>query len=182
MILILLVAAVISAVVAREWETPIAILVVVLLNAIIGFAQESKAESALEALRRMSTTTATVRRDGRIVRLDAEELVPGDVVVLEAGDLVPADGRLLSAAALEVQESSLTGEAQTVGKSPSGEVLPDAPLGDRATAVVMNTAVTRGRGDAVVTTTGMATENARIAGLLSATKREPTPLQRRSTA
>ena len=85
MILILLVAAVVSAVVARELETPIAILVVVLLNAIIGFVQESKAESALEALRRMSTTTTTVRRDGRIVRLDADELVPGDVVVLEAG-------------------------------------------------------------------------------------------------
>jgi Ca2+-transporting ATPase len=101
MILILMVAAVVSAVVAREPQTPVAILVVVLLNAIIGFVQESKAESALEALRRMSTTT-TVRRDGRIVRLDADELVPGDVVVLEAGDRVPADGRLLSAASLEV--------------------------------------------------------------------------------
>jgi Ca2+-transporting ATPase len=87
-----------------------------------------------------------VRRDGRIVRLDADGLVPGDVVVLEAGDRVPADGRLLSAAFLEVQESSLTGEAQPVAKSPSEEVDPDAPLGDRVTAVFMNTAVTRGRG------------------------------------
>ena len=169
MILILLVAAVVSAVVAREWETPIAIVVVMLLNAVIGFAQESKAESALEALRRMSTTTATVRRDGRIVRLDAEKLVPGDVVVVEAGDRVPADARLLSVASLEVQESSLTGEAQPVRKSPSEEVDADAPLGDRVTAVFMNTAVTRGRGEAVVTTTGMATENGRIAWSRSAT-------------
>jgi P-type Ca2+ transporter type 2C len=178
MILILLVAAVVSAVVAQEWETPVAIVVVVLLNAIIGFAQESKAESALDALRRMSTTTATVRRDGRIVRLDAEELVPGDVVTVEAGDRVPADARLLSVASLEVQESSLTGEAQPVAKSPSEQVDPDAALGDRVTAVFMNTAVTRGRGEAVVTATGMATENGRIAGMLSSAKRESTPLQR----
>jgi Ca2+-transporting ATPase len=178
MILILLVAAAVSAGAAREWETPIAIVVVVLLNAVIGFAQESKAESALEALRRMSHTTATVRRDDRIVRLDAEELVPGDVVELEAGDRVPADARVLSIASLEVQESSLTGEAQPVAKAPFEEVDPDAPLGDRVTAVFMNTAVTRGRGEAVVTTTGMATENGRIAGMLSSTTREPTPLQR----
>ena len=182
MIQILLVAAVVSAAVAREWETSVAIAVVVLLNAVIGFAQESRAESALEALRRMSTTTATVRRDGRIMRLDAEELVPGDVVVLEAGDRVPADGRVLAAASLEVQESSLTGEAHPVAKSPSEQVGPDAPLGDRVTAVFMNTAVTRGRGEAVVTTTGMLTENGQIAGMLSSAKREPTPLQRQIDA
>jgi Ca2+-transporting ATPase len=178
MILILLAAAVASAAVAREWETPAAIAVVVLLNGVIGFIQESRAESALEALRQMTITTATVRRDAGIVRLDAEELVPGDVVVLEAGDRVPADGRLLSTASLEAQESSLTGEAHSVPKSAAEHVRPDAELGDRVTAVFMNTGLTRGRGQAVVTTTGMATETGKIARMLSATERAPTPLQR----
>jgi Ca2+-transporting ATPase len=178
LILILLAAAVVSLVVSREWETPVAIAVVVLLNATIGFVQESRAEASLEALKRMLVTTATVRRDGRIVRLDASELVPGDVVVLEAGDRVPADGRLLDSTSLEVQESSLTGEAQPVTKSADAEVNEDAPLGDRVTAVFMNTMVTRGRGEAVVTATGMDTEMGRIAGLLQGTRPGQTPLQR----
>ena len=118
----------------REWETPVVIALVVLLNATIGFVQESKAEASLEALKKMLVTTATVRRDGRMVNLDAAELVVGDVVVLQAGDRVPADGRLLSATGLEVQESSLTGEAQPVGKSATDDVDPDAALGDRSTA------------------------------------------------
>jgi Ca2+-transporting ATPase len=178
MIVILLVAAVVSAVVGREWETPIAIVVVVLFNATLGFVQESRAEASLEALKQMEVATATVRRDGRIVRLDAAELVPGDVFVVEAGDRVPADGRLLSATSLEVQESSLTGEALAVGKSATDRVDPHAPLGDRATAVFMNTAVTRGRGEVVVTATGMATEMGHVAGMLSEADPEPTPLQR----
>ena len=129
LIIILLIAAVVSFVVTREWETPVVIALVVLLNATIGFVQESKAEASLEALKKMLVTTATVRRDGRMVNLDAAELVAGDVVVLQAGDRVPADGRLLSASGLEVQESSLTGEAQPVGKSATDEVDPDARAG-----------------------------------------------------
>jgi P-type Ca2+ transporter type 2C len=178
MIIILLVAAVVSLMVSREWETPTAIAVVVLLNATIGFVQESKAEASLEALRKMTTTVATVRRDGRTVRLDAIELVPGDVVVLEAGDRVPADGRLLSATSLEVQEAALTGEAQPSTKSATAEVAEGAPLGDRTTTVFMNTSVTRGHAEMLVTATGMATETGRIADLLTRSEPEPTPLQR----
>jgi Ca2+-transporting ATPase len=178
LILILLAAALVSLVVSREVETPIAIALVVLLNATIGFVQESRAEASLEALRRMSHTTATVRRDGRIVRLDAADLVPGDVVELEAGDRVPADGRLLSSASLEIQESMLTGEAQPADKAADAAVAEDAPLGDRTASVFMNTAVTRGRGEALVTATGMGTETGRIADMLHSAEPGPTPLQR----
>lgn len=116
-----------------------------------------------------------------MLRVDAEELVVGDVVTVEAGDRVPADGRLLSSTALEVQESTLTGEAQPVAKSATAQVDADAALGDRATAVLMSTTVTRGRGELVVTATGMRTETGRIAHLLHATTPEPTPLQRQIT-
>jgi P-type Ca2+ transporter type 2C len=182
LIIILLIAAVVSLVVAREWETPVVIVLVVLLNATIGFVQESRAEASLEALKRMLVTTAAVRRDGRIVRLDAAELLPGDVVVLEAGDRVPADGRLMSSTSLEIQESSLTGEAQAVVKSADAEVAERAPLGDRATVVFMNTMVTRGRGEVVVTATGMMTETGRIAGMLREADPGDTPLQRQINA
>jgi P-type Ca2+ transporter type 2C len=111
-------AAVVSLVVTREWETPVVIALVVLLNAIIGFVQESRAEASLEALKKMLVTA---------------ELVSGDVVLLQAGDRIPADGRLLTSTGLEVQESSLTGEAQPVAKSATARVDPAAPLGDRMT-------------------------------------------------
>ena len=182
LIIILLIAAVISFVVTREWETPVVIALVVLLNATIGFAQESKAEASLEALKKMLVTTATVRRDGRMVNLDAAELVAGDVVSLQAGDRVPADGRLLTSTGLEVQESSLTGEAQPVGKSATAQVEADAALGDRSTVVFMNTTVTRGHAEFVVTATGMDTEIGRIAGMLHEAEPEPTPLQRQIAA
>jgi P-type Ca2+ transporter type 2C len=182
LIIILLVAAAVSLLVTREWVTPVAIVLVVLLNATIGFVQETRAEASLDALKRMLVTTATVRRDSRTIRLDATDLVPGDVVLLEAGDRVPADGRLLSSTSLEVQESSLTGEAEAAVKSATAEVEERAPLGDRTTAVFMNTMVTRGRGEAVVTATGMATETGRIADLLHRAKPGPTPLQRQIDA
>ncbi|WP_351231243.1 HAD-IC family P-type ATPase [Streptomyces sp. NPDC002133] len=182
LIIILLVAAVVSLVVSQEWETPIAIAVVVLLNATIGFVQESRAEAALDALREMTVTHATVRRDGRLMQLAASELVPGDVVTLAPGDRVPADGRLLTSASLEVQESVLTGEAQAVSKDADAEVAEDAPLADRLTAVFMNTAVTRGRGEVTVTATGMDTETGRIADMLHSAKPGPTPLQRQIDA
>ncbi|WP_328418074.1 cation-translocating P-type ATPase [Micromonospora sp. NBC_00389] len=182
LIVILLVAAVVSLLVSREWETPAAIAVVVLLNATIGFVQESRAEASLEALRRMLVTSATVRRDGRLLRVNAEELVPGDVVVVEAGDRMPADARLLQAISLEVQESSLTGEAQPVTKRADADVRPDAALGDRVTLLFMNTMATRGRGEAVVTATGMDTEIGRVAGLLHEARAGLTPLQRQINA
>ena len=182
LIVILLIAAAVSLVVSREWETPVAIVVVVLLNATIGFVQESRAEAALDALRQMTVTTATVRRDGRLVRLDAEELVPGDVVVLAAGDRVPADGRLFASSSLEVQESVLTGEAMAVAKSADATVGAEVPLADRVTAVYMNTAVTRGRGEVLVTDTGMAGETGRIADMLHQAQPGPTPLQRQINA
>jgi Ca2+-transporting ATPase len=125
----------------------------------------------------MLVATASVRRDGHMVSLDAADLVVGDVVTVEAGDRVPADGRLLASTSLEVQESTLTGEAQPVAKSATAEVDPEAALGDRATAVFMSTTVTRGRGEVVVTTTGMQTETGRIAHMLHEAEPEPTPLQ-----
>jgi Ca2+-transporting ATPase len=184
LIIVLLIAAVVSLVVTREWETPVVIALVVLLNATIGFVQESRAEASLDALRKMLVTTAVVRRDGQMVNLDAAQLVAGDVVVVQAGDRVPADGRLLASTGLEVQESSLTGEALPVAKSASATeaVDPAAPLGDRSTVVFMNTTVTRGRAELVVTGTGMGTEIGRIAGLLQAAEPEPTPLQRQIAA
>lgn len=182
LIIILLLAAVVSLLVSREWETPAAIAFVVVLNAVIGFAQESRAQAALDALRRMSVTTATVRRDGRIVRLDAADLVPGDVIVVEPGDRVPADGRLLQATSLEIQESMLTGEAQPVVKSTPVEVDEAAALGDRVNTVYMNTAVTRGRGEVLVTATGMRTEMGRIADMLHGAQAGQSPLQRQIDA
>jgi P-type Ca2+ transporter type 2C len=182
LILILLAAAVVSFVVTREWETPVVIAIVVLLNATIGFVQESRAEASLEALKQMLVTIAAVRRDGRMANVDAEELVIGDVVAIDAGDRVPADGRLLASTSLEVQEASLTGEAQPVPKSATPLVDPDAALGDRSDVVFMNTTVTRGHGEFVVTATGMSTEIGRIAGMLHEAKPEPTPLQRQIAA
>ena len=178
LILTLLVAAVVSLLVTGDWETSAIIVVVVLLNATIGFVQESRAEASLDALKSMLVTQATVRRDGRTLRLDAAELVPGDVVILEAGDRVPADGRLLSSTSLEVQEAALTGEAQAAPKSAEAAVAPAAPLADRTNALYMNTTVTRGHAEVVVTATGPATEIGQIAALLHDAKQEPTPLQR----
>ena len=174
MIIILLVAAVVSLVVTREWETPVVIALVVLLNATIGFVQESKAEASLEALKKMLVTTATVRRDGRMVSLDAAELVPGDVVAL-AGRATgcPPTGACCPSTGLEVQESSLTGEAQPVGKSATGDGRRGRPAGRPTTVVFMNTTVTRGRAEFVVTATGMDTEIGRIAGMLH--EAEPGP-------
>ncbi|MBC8090673.1 MAG: HAD-IC family P-type ATPase, partial [Pseudonocardia sp.] len=182
MIVILLVAAAVSLVVTREWETPVVIAAVVLLNAVIGFVQESRAEASLVALQKMLVTTASVRRDGAMLSVDADELVVGDVVALDAGARVPADGRVVSAVALEVAESVLTGEAQPVVKSATARVDEAAALGDRSTAVHMTTMVTRGHGEFVVTATGMRTETGRIAHLLHSAEPGPTPLQAQITS
>lgn len=175
---ILIIAAVTSAVVSREWETPLVILVVVVFNAALNLIQERRAEVSLKALQDMTVTKARVRRDGQMSLIDAHDLVPGDIVSLEPGDVVPADARLVEAKSLEVQESALTGESQPVGKNARALVAADASLGDRSTMVFMSTAVTRGRAACVVTSTAMATQIGRIAALLGGTKREKTPLQR----
>jgi P-type Ca2+ transporter type 2C len=155
----------------------IVIAVIVVANGVLGFVQEHRAEQAVAALQRMAAPSATVLRDGAQARIPAEELVPGDLLILAEGDAVSADGRLLQAASLSVAESSLTGESEPVLKD-SATLPAAAALGDRTNMVFSGTAVTRGRGRAVVTATGMATEMGRIAALLGRTEEERTPLQR----
>jgi P-type Ca2+ transporter type 2C len=155
----------------------IVIAVIVVANAVLGFVQERKAEQAVAALQRMAAPAATVVRDGHQQRIPAEELVPGDIMLLAEGDAVGADGRLVQVASLQVAEASLTGESEPVLKD-SATLPAAAPLADRTNMVFSGTAVTRGRGRAVVTATGMATEMGRIAALLGRTEEERTPLQR----
>jgi P-type Ca2+ transporter type 2C len=180
----LLLAAIVISVVAWALEgahgvpfEAIVIAVIVVANAVLGFVQERKAEQAVAALQRMAAPTAALLRDGRQVRIPAAEIVPGDLLVLGEGDAVGADGRLVQVASLSVAESSLTGESEPVLKD-SATLPAPAPLGDRTNMVFSGTAVTRGRGRAVVTATGMGTEMGRIAALLGRTKEERTPLQR----
>lgn len=157
------------------------IAVVVLLNATLGFFQERRAENALAALRGMLAPSARVRRDGEARIVPAEELVPGDILLLEAGDRVPADARVLQAHGAEVAEAALTGESHAVGKT-CESVDPGASLAERVGMVFMNTVITRGRIEAVVTATGMHTEMGRLAGLLAQTGESATPLQRQLDA
>jgi Ca2+-transporting ATPase len=152
---------------------------VVTFNGVLGFWQEYRAERILDALRGMLAQQARVLRDGAKLELPAEELVPGDLVLLEAGDRVPADGRLVAAHRLELDESSLTGESLAVTKQAAALADPALPLADRANLAHMNTVVTRGRGEMVVTATGAGTEMGRIAGLLQQADAGATPLQRR---
>jgi Ca2+-transporting ATPase len=153
------------------------IFAIVLLNGILGYVQEARAEQALAALRAMAAATANVIRDGERRSVPATEIVPGDIILIEEGDTIPADGRLIRATALQTSEASLTGESLPVSKDPS-PVEGDVPLGDRHNMVFSGTAATYGRGTAVVTATGMQTEMGRIAGMLREARAEPTPLQR----
>src|SRR5262250_1946457 len=161
-----------------QWATAVVVLGLVLFNVVMGTAQELKARASVEALAQLQVPRARVRRAGQVEELESTNLVPGDVVLLEAGDVVPADGRILSSATLELQEAALTGESAPVPKDP--ETLPDGEtaLGDRTNLVFQNTQVTRGTTVFVVTATGSATEMGRIAGLVTATKRTKSPLQR----
>jgi Ca2+-transporting ATPase len=156
----------------------LAIALVLLFNATLGYLQEQKAAKSLHALREMLALTARVRRDGRVVEVATDQLVPGDVVLLEAGDRIPIDGRVIESWAAEVDESSLTGESVPVAKGADGAVGEDAPLGDRTTGVLMNTQVTQGRLVVIATATGMTTEVGRIAQLISEADDSQTPLQR----
>jgi P-type Ca2+ transporter type 2C len=161
-----------------ETGTGLVLLFLTLFNAVLGLNQEGKAASAVAALQKMMIVKARVRRSGQLIQIPAEGLVPGDVVSIEAGDVVPADGRLLRAATLEVAESALTGESMPVGKTVDTVTQEDAPLGDRTDMVYMNTNVTRGAGEFVVTATGMSTEVGHISGLLSQEADTETPLTR----
>ena len=179
MILILMAAAVISGLLGDLTDT-IIIFVIVVLNALLGFYQEYRAEKALDALQRMTSLQAQVMREGRSMRIDAAELVPGDIVLLEAGNSVPGDLRLLEVHALRIDESALTGECVPVDKQPDVIDAMDVPLGDRSNMAYKGTLVTNGRAVGVVVATGMATEIGRIARLLDSAEVE-TPLQKRMT-
>ncbi|HEY2208564.1 MAG TPA: HAD-IC family P-type ATPase [Gaiellaceae bacterium] len=176
--IVLLVAGIGSIWPLHELGTGLVLLFLTLFNAVLGLNQEGKAAAAVAALQKMMIVKAKVLRGGELNELPAEQLVPGDVVSIEAGDLVPADGRLLRAATLEVAESALTGESMPVAKGVETVTLQDAPLGDRTDMVYMNTNVTRGSGDFVVTTTGMATEVGHISGMLAQETESASPLTR----
>jgi P-type Ca2+ transporter type 2C len=176
--IILLGAAIVNAIVTDETGTTILLAGLTVLNAVIGLRQEAKAEESVAALAQMMKTIARVRRDGQAIEIDAEELVPGDVVLVEAGNRVPADGRIVVAATLEIEEAALTGESLPVGKQTEPVAGDDVPLGDRICMAYMNTSITRGRGEYVVTETGMATEIGHIANMLANTETEKTPLQK----
>ena len=176
--IVLLVAGVVSLYPLKELETGVVLIFLTLFNAVLGLQQEGKAAAAVAALQKMMIVKAKVTRDGELEQIPAEQLVPGDVVSIEAGDIVPADGRLLKAATLEVAESALTGESLPVSKGTGPVDGADTPLGDRTDMVYMNTNVSRGAGEFVVTATGMATEVGHISGLLQAEQAAKTPLTR----
>jgi len=176
--LVLVGAAVVSILALQDISTGLVVLGITVVNALMGVHQEGKAAASVAALRQMLIITARVRRDGEVVEVPAEELVPGDIVSFEAGDKVPADGRLLVAATLEIEEAGLTGESTPVAKSVEPVAGQDVPLGDRVDMAYMNSQVTRGRGEMLVTATGMASEVGHISGMLSGVEQEKTPLTR----
>ena len=182
MLIILLAAAAVSAatdfIAGESFTESIIILVVVLLNAVMGVIQESKAEAAIEALQTMTAAKCKVLRDEKTEALESSNLVPGDVVILEAGDAVPADGRLIECASLKIEEAALTGESTPENKTVE-TIAKDVTLGDRENMCYMGSTVVYGRGKAIITSTGMNTEMGKIAGVLSKTEQEETPLQKK---
>ncbi len=176
--ILLLGAAIVNQVAVGEWNTTLVLVGLTIFNAVLGLNQESKAEASLAALEKMMKSIARVRRDGQAIEIDSSELVPGDIVLMEAGNRVPADGRLFVAATVEIEEAALTGESVASSKDTDTISNPEAPLGDRHCMAYMNTAVTRGRGEMIVTTTGMGTEMGKIADLLNKTEADKTPLQK----
>lgn len=181
MVIVLLAAAVVSATIAREMADAAIILFVVILNAVLGVIQESKAEKALAALKKMSSPHVKVRRSGNVRQIRTEELVPGDIVLLEAGDIIPADMRLLESASLKIEEAALTGESVPVEKITDPLSEKDLVIGDRKNMAYSGSNVTYGRGVGIVTHTGMKTEVGKIAGHLANAEASQTPLQRKLT-
>jgi len=178
MILVLLVATFISGLLG-EYSDAVTILAIIILNGVLGFIQEVRAEQSLAALKELTAPLARVRRDHKIENIPARDLVPGDIVLLEGGDRVPADGRILSAFGLDVEESSLTGESVPANKQANLYVDSAANLGDRKNMVYMGTMVTRGKAEVLITETGMHTEMGKIANLMQQSEETLTPLQRR---
>lgn len=177
MIIVLIVAAILSGVVANEWTDAAIIMFVVLLNAVLGIIQEARSEAAIEALKQMSTPNAHVRRDGQVVEIPSTQLVKGDIVLLEAGDVVPADLRLVLAKNLKIEEATLTGESVPVEKKSKVIEATDVALGDRINMAYSNTNVTYGRGEGVVVATAMDTEVGKIATMLNNADETDTPLK-----
>src|SRR5947209_1826787 len=173
---IVLLAAAIVSIIIQQWSTALLLIVLTLFNAFLALRQEGKAEASVAALQKMLIVKSRVRRGGQVIELPAEQLVPGDIVLLEAGDRVPADGRIIRAATLEIGESALTGESAPVPKEVAPVGKAETPLGARVDMGDMNTKVTAGAGDILVTATGMATEVGHISGMLQTTKIEQTPL------
>ncbi len=178
LIIILIIAAVVSALLG-DYEDAIVIMAIVILNGALGFRQEYKAEKTMTALRKLAAPIVRVRRGGEVREVPAAELVPGDIVLLEAGNVIPADARLLRSASLRVQEAALTGESEPVEKTADRLPESDVALGDRLNMLFMGTAASYGRGEAVVTATGMDTELGKIAGMVQGVKQSRTPLQKR---
>jgi P-type Ca2+ transporter type 2C len=174
----LLVAAAVATIIAQKFVDAGAIIAVIILNTVLGFVQEWRAERALAALQEMTSPTAKVFRNGQRVQINAHDVVPGDIIIIETGDRIPADARVIEAEELGTDESSLTGESEPVVKS-TEPVDEDASIGDRHNIVWMSTSVTSGRGKAVVISTGMNTEMGQIAGEVRGTRREETPLQKK---
>ena len=178
LIIILLIAAVVSLIVdPHEWVESVVIFVVVMLNAILGVTQESKAEKSLEALKKMSSPNCKVIRNGQVDQIPSSELVVGDIILVEAGDFIPADARLIDAVNLQVDESALTGESLPVNKFVDTITDDATALGDRKNMLFSSTFITAGRAKAVVTAVGMETEIGKIAGMLNSQKKTTTPLQ-----
>ncbi|MFN2245031.1 MAG: cation-translocating P-type ATPase [Anaerolineae bacterium] len=187
LVIILIVAAIVSALIGwtefnrsgdtTEFIDAIAIMAIVILNAVLGVVQEGRAEEALAALKKMSAPNARVLRDGYTQTVPSRELVPGDVVILETGNYVPADVRLIESVNLRIEEASLTGESVPVGKDAEEDLKPEAVLGDRHNMAFMSTVITYGRGQGLVVATGMDTEIGKIAEMIQSYEEEPTPLQ-----
>src|SRR6188472_3280704 len=175
---IILVAAAVVSLLINEWSTPVLLILLTVLNAVVGMRQEGKAESAMNALKSMMKATARVRRDGSESQIPAEQVVVGDVVLIAAGDEVPADGRIIAASALQIDESALTGESVPAAKD--AETLSGDQLGpgEQTNMAFMNTPVTHGSATVIVTATGAGTELGKISGMLAATATEESPLTR----
>ncbi len=178
LVLLLILAAAISLVLGKA-DSVIAIMAIVIINAVLGVVQEYRAEQAMAALKKMAAPLVRARRGGKVMDVESRNLVPGDIVLLEAGSIVPADSRVIESANLQAQEASLTGESQPVEKAIQRLSDENAPLGDRHNMLYMGTAITYGRGTAVVVETGMKTQLGRIAELIQNVEGETTPLQRR---
>jgi Ca2+-transporting ATPase len=174
--IVLLVAGAVSGIAIQQWATAVVLIALAVFNAVLALRQEGKAEASVAALQKMLLVKTRVRRGGETLQIPADQVVPGDIVLFEAGDRVPADGRLIRAATVEIDESALTGESAPVPKQTEPVEKVDTPLGDRVDMAYMNTNVTRGSGELLVTATGMSTEVGHISGLLQATKLEETPL------